>query len=253
MGVLSRFATYIKSLMSSFLDRAEEPGMALDYSYEKQLEQLQNLRRALADVVTNEMRLRLQEAQMQAQMQKLETQASEALSANREDLARQALERRQGLQEYVATFDQQITQLKAQQQKFADMEERLAARVEAFHTQKEMVKAQYGAAQAQVKIQEAATGLSEDMADVQLSMQRAQDKVLQMQARAGALDQLIESGQLQEIGPGAQDELSRQLATISNQAVVDQQLAALKAQTRLPSGTEQVRQLPSADTQPDET
>jgi phage shock protein A len=119
--------------------------------------------------------------------------------------------------------------------------------VEAFHAQKEMVKAQYGAAQAQVKIQEAATGLSEDMADMQLAMQRAQDQVLQMQARASALDQLIDSGQLREIGPGAQDELSRQLAAISDKGAVDQQLAALKAQLQLPAGQSQQTPLPSGE------
>ncbi len=245
MGVLSRFSTYIKSLMSSFLDHAEDPSMTLDYSYQKQLEQLQNLRRSIADVVTNEKRLELQQAQVHQQMDKLDGQARQALAANREDLARLAIERRQGLQTQLATFDQQVQQLKAQQQKFVDMEQRLSTRVESFRTQKEMVKAQYGAAQAQVRIQEAATGISEEMADVNLAVQRAQDKVLQMQARADAMDELTQSGTLQEIGPGAQDSLDRQLAAITNKSDVDQQLAALKAQMQLPSGGEQ-QQLPPA-------
>jgi phage shock protein A len=245
VGVLSRFSTYIKSLMSSFLDRAEDPGMTLDYSYQKQLEQLQNLRRSIADVVTNEKRLELQEAQIHQQMDKLDSQARQALAANREDLARLALERRQGLQAQLATFDQQVEQLKAQQQKFVEMEQRLSTRVESFRTQKEMVKAQYGAAQAQVRIQEAATGISEEMADVNLAVERAQDKVLQMQARANAMDELTQSGTLQEIGPGAQDSLDRQLAAISNKSDVEQQLAALKAEMQLPSGGEQ-QQLPPA-------
>lgn len=247
MGVLSRFSTYIKSVMSSILDRAEDPGMTLDYSYQKQLEQLQNLRRSIADVVTNEKRLELQQAQIEQQMQKLDGQARQALSANREDLARLALERKQGLQEQITTFDQQIQQLKAQQQKFVEMEQRLSTRVESFRTQKEMVKAQYGAAQAQVKIQEAATGISEEMTDVNLAVQRAQDKVLQMQARANAMDELTSSGTLQEIGPGSQDTLDRQLAAISNKSEVEQQLAALKAQMQLPSGEQQTPQLPPAD------
>jgi phage shock protein A len=247
VGVLSRFSTYIKSVMSSFLDRAEDPGMTLDYSYQKQLEQLQNLRRSIADVVTNEKRLELQEAQIQQQMDKLDGQARQALAANREDLARLALERKQGLQQQIGTFDQQIQQLKAQQAKFVEMEQRLSTRVESFRTQKEMVKAQYGAAQAQVKIQEAATGISEEMTDVNLAVQRAQDKVLQMQARASAMDELTQSGTLQEIGPGAQDSLDRQLATISNQGEVDRQLAALKEQMQLPSGNEQQQQLPSGE------
>src|SRR5690242_19664667 len=94
VGVLSRFSNYIKTVMSSFLDRAEDPGQTLDYSYQKQLEQLQNLRRSIADVVTSEKRLELQQAQVTAQMDKLDGQARQALAANREDLARLALERR---------------------------------------------------------------------------------------------------------------------------------------------------------------
>jgi phage shock protein A len=124
------------------------------------------------------------------------------------------------------------------------MEQRLSTRVEAFRSQKEMVKAQYGAAQAQVKIQEAATGISEEMTDVNLAVQRAQDKVLQMQARASAMDELMDSGTLQEIGPGSQDPLDRQLAQISNKSEVDSQLAALKSQMQLPSGDQAPKQLP---------
>lgn len=247
MGVLSRFSNYIKTVMSSFLDRAEDPGQTLDYSYQKQLEQLQNLRRSIADVVTSEKRLELQQAQITSQIDKLDGQARTALGAGREDLARLALERKQSLQQQIATFDTQITQLKDQQQKFVTMEQRLSARVETFRTQKEMVKAQYGAAQAQVKIQEAASGISEEMSDVNLAVERAQDKVLQMQARAQAMDELTASGTLPEIGPGGGDYLDRQLAQISGGTAVDQELAHMKAQMQLPSGEQSAPpQLPPA-------
>ncbi|HEU5347419.1 MAG TPA: PspA/IM30 family protein [Ktedonobacterales bacterium] len=236
MGVLSRFTNYIKMVMSSFLDRAEDPALALDYSYEKQLEQLQALRRSIADVVTNEKRLELQQAQLTQQIDKLDGQARQAITMGREDLARLALERKQGLQVQIGQFGTQIEQLKAQQAKFVEMEQRLNARVESFRTQKEMVKAQYGAAQAQVKIQEAATGISEEMSDVNLAVQRAQDKVLQMQARASALDELTASGTLAEIGPGATDQLDRELQQLSSQTDVDRQLAEMKAQMQLPAG-----------------
>ena len=232
MGVFSRFTNYIKTVMSSFLDRAEDPGQTLDYSYQKQNEQLQNLRRSIADVVTSEKRLELQEAQINAQIEKLDGQARQALGANREDLARLALERKQALQTQIGTFDQQIATLKEQQQKFVVMEQRLSSRVEAFRTQKEMVKAQYNAAQAQVKIQEAASGISEEMGDVNMAVERAQDKVLQMQARANAMDELTQSGTLPELGSG--DALDRQLAQLSSQSDVDQELATLKAQMQLP-------------------
>ncbi|MEO7000513.1 MAG: PspA/IM30 family protein [Ktedonobacterales bacterium] len=249
MGVLSRFTNYIKTVMSSFLDRSEDPGQTLDYSYEKQLEQLQNLRRSIADVVTNEKRLELQKAQLQTQSEKWDEGARKALAANNDELARAALERKQAIQSQLSGFDTQIEQLKAQQDKFLVMQQRLTASVEAFRTQKEMVKAQYGAASAQVKIQEAASGLSEQMADVNLAVQRAQDRVLTMQARASALDELTSSGALPEIGPGGTvDPLERQIAQLSNQSSVDSELASLKAQMQLPSGGSQQAQLPPAST-----
>ncbi|HEX8034887.1 MAG TPA: PspA/IM30 family protein [Ktedonobacterales bacterium] len=235
MGVFSRFTNYIKTVMSSFLDRAEDPGQTLDYSYQKQLEQLQNLRRSIADVVTSEKRLELQEAQINAQIERFDSQARQALAQGRDDLARLALERKQGLQTQIATFDTQIAQLKDQQQKFVTMEQRLSARVESFRTQKEMVKAQYGAAQAQVRIQEAVTGISEEMSDVNLAVERAQDKVLQMQARASAMDELAESGTLPEIGARPGDDIDRQLKAMSGQSDVDRELAAMKSQLQIES------------------
>jgi phage shock protein A len=252
VGVFSRFSNFIKTKMSAFLDQAEDPGQTLDYSYQKQLEQLQQLRKSIVDVTMNEKRLELQQAQINAQVDKLDQQARLALGQNREDLARVALERKQGLQAQVTTFDQQIEQLKAQQAKFVEMEQRLSARVESFRTQKDMVKAQYSAAQAQVKIQEAASGISEEMSDVNLAVQRAQDRVLQMQARADALDELTASGTLPEIGAPGTSDIDRQLAALTTNQAVDSELAALKSQMQLPSGSasSQQAQLPAGGSTP---
>jgi phage shock protein A len=249
VGVLSRFTNYIKTVMSSFLDRAEDPGQTLDYSYQKQLEQLQNLRRSIADVVTSEKRLELQQAQITTQIDKYDDSARKALQLGNEDLARAALERKQGLQAQIGTFEQQIGQLKDQQQKFMVMEQRLSSRVEAFRTQKEMVKAQYGAAQAQVRIQEAAGGISEEMSDVNLAVERAQDKVLQMQARAQALDELTAQGTLPQIGSSA-DSIDAQLAQLSSKSEVDRQLEELKSQMQLPGAQQGPAQLPPASSTP---
>jgi phage shock protein A len=232
VGLLSRFTTFIKAKFSAAMDRAEDPNETLDYSYQKQLEQLQNLRRSIADVVTSEKRLELQQAQVNSQMEKLDGQARAAVQQGRDDLARLALERKGALQGQLDAFNQQITQLKAQQERFVEMERRLSARVEAFRTQKEMVKAQYNAAQAQVKIQESVTGISEEMNDVNLAVQRAQDKVLSMQARANAMDQLVDQGTIPELLQPGQDDIDRQLAQISSKSAVDDQLAQLKSQVQ---------------------
>src|SRR5437667_6014619 len=97
-GLMSRASTIVKAKLSKLLDRAEDPGETLDYSYEKQLELLQNVKRGIADVATAKKRLELQTAQLEQSIVKLETQAREALAAGREDLARQALERKAAVQ-----------------------------------------------------------------------------------------------------------------------------------------------------------
>ncbi len=250
MGFFSRLATFFRIRAESALNRAEDPGQVMDYSYGKQLEQLQNLKRSIADVVTNEKRLEMQQSQLQQQMDKLDGQAMQALQANREDLARMALQRKETLLMQINGFEQQIAQLREQETRLVTMERQISSRVEAFRTQKEMVKAQYGAAQAQVKINEAVTGISQEMSEMNLAMQRAQDKVLSMQARANAMDALIEQGTLGEqglLGPGSNDPLERELHQISAQQNVEAQLQAMKQQMQLGGSKSQPRQLEGPD------
>jgi phage shock protein A len=236
MGFFSRLLTFFRIRAESALDKAENPGQVMDYSYGKQLEQLQNLRRSIADVVTNEKRLEMQQTQLQQQMNKLDSQAMTALQANREDLARMALQRKETIVAQLSSYEQQLAQLRAQEERLVTMERNISSRVEAFRTQKEMVKAQYGAAQAQVKINEAVTGISQEMSEMNLAMQRAQDKVLSMQARANAMEALIEQGTLGEqglLGAGSGDTLDRELHQLTAQQNVEAQLQAMKQQIQL--------------------
>src|SRR5436190_8115769 len=246
MGFFSRLATFFNIRANAALDKAEDPGQVMDYSYSKQVEQLQQLRRSIADVVTNEKRLEMQQAQLIEKTNKLDQQALQALQVNREDLARMALQRKETLVQQINSFEQQIAQLRAQEEKLITMERTISARVQAFRTQKEMVKAQYGAAQAQVKINEAVTGISQEMSEMNLAMQRAQDKVLSMQARANAMDTLIEEGTLGDqglLGPGSNDPLDHELRQISAQQNVESQLEAMKQQMQLEGPNTQQRQL----------
>src|SRR5262249_32548002 len=190
-GLMSRASTVVKAKLSKMLDRAENPAETLDYSYEKQLELLQNVKRGIADVVTAKKRLELQETQLQQSVVKLDSQAREAGAAGREGLARQGPARKAGPhQQRQALRHQAAQQLQQQQEKLVASEKTLSAKVEAFRTQKETIKAQYSAAEAQVRIGEAATGIGEQMADTGLAIQRAKDKTEQMQARASAIDEL---------------------------------------------------------------
>jgi len=227
-GLMSRMSMIVKSKFSKALDRAENPNETLDYSYEQQLQQLQNVRRGIADVTTAKKRLELQYASMQQQVDKLDGQARDALKANREDLAREALTRKSAVEAQLADIMTQGQQLEAQQQKLIEGQQTLQAKVESFRTQKEVIKAQYNAAEAQVRISEAATGIGEDMADVGLAIERAKDKTQQMQARANAVEELTASGALQDYTGG--DDIDRQLKAISSSTQVDDELAQMKAE-----------------------
>src|SRR6266567_1199334 len=155
MGIFSRLATLFRIRANAALDKAEDPGQVMDYSYSKQLEQLQQLRRSIADVVTQEKRLEMQQSQLLEKSNKIDTQAQQALMAGREDLARMALQRKETLVLQLNGYEQQIAQLHTQEERLVTMERNVSARIETFSTQKEMVKAQYNAAQAQVKVNEA--------------------------------------------------------------------------------------------------
>ena len=228
-GLMGRATTIVKAKFSKALDRAENPNETLDYSYEEQLRQLQNVKRGIADVATAKKRLELQYTSMQQQVEKLDGQARAALAANREDLAREALARKAAVQAQLESIMQQGQQLEAQQAKLVEGSQTLQAKIEAFRTQKEVIKAQYSAAEAQVKIGEAASGIGEHMADVGLAVQRAKDKTEQMQARASAIDELTAAGTLEDYTSQG-DDLDRQLSQISQGSQVDSELAKMKAE-----------------------
>lgn len=231
MGLMSRFSMIVRSKASKVLDKAEDPRETLDYSYEKQLEMLQKVRRGVADVATSKKRLELQAAKLEQSVQKLDGQARTALQQGREDLARVALERKKGIQLQLQGLDEQRAQLQTEQDKLVVAEQRLTAKVEAFRTRKETIKAQYTAAEAQAGIGEALTGVSEDMADVGLAIERAENKTETMRARAGAIDELIESGVLDDVTSiGGGDSIDRELAQLQVTGGVDDELSRMKAE-----------------------
>lgn len=229
MGLMGRFTTIVRAKASKLLDRAEDPRETLDYSYEKQLEMLQKVRRGVADVATSKKRLELQAAKLEQSVEKLDGQARQALQQGREDLARAALERKKNVQLQLQSIDEQRAQLQAEQDKLVIAEQRLTAKVEAFRTRKETIKAQYTAAEAQTKIGEAVTGVSEEMADVGLAIERAENKTETLRARAGAIDELIESGALTDLTDG-RDSIDRELEQLSVAGGVDAELEKLKAE-----------------------
>jgi len=232
-------STVIKAKISRMLDRAEDPGETLDYGYNKQLELLQNVKKGIADVVTAKKRIQMQAQKHEQTIVKLDTQARQALAQGREDLARLALERKSALQAELQSLDTQVQELEAQQEKLVENEKKMRQKIEAFRTKKEVIKAQYSASEAQVRISEAASGVGEQMADLGMAMQRAEEKTENMRARANAVEELEAAGTFDDItalGSGGQDDIDRELAQLSSGAVVDDELAKMKAELGSGSG-----------------
>jgi phage shock protein A len=239
-GTSGRFTTVIKAKISRLLDKAEDPGETLDYSYQKQLESLQNVKKGIADVVTSKKRLQMQSKTIEKSIVKLDTQARQALAQGREDLARTALERKNLAQTELQSLDQQIGELESQQTALIENEKQMPAKIETFRTKKEVIKAQYSAAEAQVRISEAANGVGEQMADLGLAIQRAEDKTENMKARASAVEELEKAGafdDLTALGSGGTDDIDRELAQLSAGGEVDSELEKMKAEIGSGGGT----------------
>jgi len=232
MSLWQRMTMIFRSKANKVLDRAEDPRETLDYSYARQQELLAKVRRGVADVATSRKRVEIQANQLEQQSAKLQSQAEKAIEMGREDLAREALTRKSALTGQISDLQAQHAQLQGEEEKLTLAQQRLQAKVESFRTRKETIKATYTAAEAQTRINEAFSGISEEMGDVGMAIQRAEDKTAQMQARAGAIDELIASGALDDASAiGRGDDISRELEAMSSQSDVESELARLKARS----------------------
>jgi phage shock protein A len=235
MSLMKRMSLIFRSKANKAMDRAEDPRETLDYSYQRQLDLLSKVRRGVADVATSRKRVELQIAQLQQQSDKLQGQAEKAIQMDREDLAREALTRKSGLTGQIEDLKAQHANLQGEEEKLTLAQQRLQAKVESFRTRKETIKATYTAAEAQTRIGEAMSGIGEEMGDVGLAIQRAEDKTAQMQARAGAIDELIASGALDDASSlNRGDDISRELEALSSQSDVESELARLKGVSAAP-------------------
>jgi phage shock protein A len=230
VGLAKRISTIFQAKSNAALNKIEDPRQTLDLSYEQQLENLTKVKRAVADVATARKRIEIQAEQLKSQGDKLAEQAKAALSQGNEPLAREALTRREAIATQLKDLDTQHATIVEQQDKLTQTAQRLQTEVEAFRTRKETIKATYTAAEASAHINEAVSGISTSMTDAGAAMQRAQDKVAEMQARSGALDELLASGTLTDLTASPTDDIQAQLDKAGTSSNIDAQLAALKTQ-----------------------
>ena len=229
MSLFQRAHEIVQAKANKALDAAEQPDEMLDLSYQQMLDQITQVRRGLVDIAASRKQIELQEQQLQHSADHLQGQAAAALSQGREDLAREALSRKAAAQAQIDAMEPQHEQLTEQEEKLEHTLEALQKRVNDFRTQKEVLKAEYTAAKAESSVNESVAGISRDSGDMSDALQRAQDKIATMQARAGAVDELLQSGVLEDVG-GDTDDIQQELDEAGSAAEVDKELAALKAQ-----------------------
>jgi phage shock protein A len=218
MTLFQRAHDILQAKTNKALDAAEKPDEMLDLSYEDMQDQIARVRRGLVDIAASRRQTELQGQQLQHSADHLQDQAKAALAQGNEQLAREALSRRAAAQGQIDDLAGQRDELADQEQKLEHTLEVMQKRVSDFRTHKEVLKAQYSVAEAQASPGDPGTGL-----------QRALDQVATMQARAGAVDELIQSGVLEDVG-GDTDEIQEELDQAGSAADVDRQLAALKAE-----------------------
>lgn len=248
MSIMKRMTMIFQAKANKALDDREDPREVLDYSYQKQLELLTKVRRGVADVATSRKRIELQMQGLQQQADKLTEQGRKALTMNREDLAREALTRKSGVEQQLGDLRTQHANLQVEEEKLTLASQRLQAKVESFRTRKETIKATYTAAEAQTRIGEAFTGISEEMSDVGLAVQRAEDKTQQLQARSGAIDELLASGALDDPTGTAKDDITAELDRMASTSDVELELARMRAEIGGGEAPAAIEGAPAGDT-----
>jgi phage shock protein A len=227
--MFKRLMLILRAKLSSGVERAEDPAELLDYSYQRQLEQLYQMRRDVADLVTAKKRVARQRDRRQDQFIKLQTNARKALELGREDLARRALERKQLVGRELVDLAGQVSDLEYEQAQLVARWRDARATVERFRTRKEITKAQYASAKAQLAISEAAIGLSSGVRDAVLRIERTRDRLDDLTVRAAAMEELEHAGTLASIGSG-EDDIDRQLRQLTSGVSVDAELARMKSE-----------------------
>ncbi len=227
MGILNRVSIMFRAKVMGVVDRAEDPRETLAYACERQEQLLAEVRRSLVEVTASKHQLAAHIQRLEQRLPQLDDQAERAVAASREDLARQALERRQLADRQIIELRSQLEEVSSEEQKLRVAERRFASAVEAFRARRDLLSARYTAAEAQYEAQRSLAGLSGELTDLGAGIHRAEEKIERMQARATAIDQLLSSGALENLSG---DHIEEELRRHSDQQEISERLEELKKQ-----------------------
>jgi phage shock protein A len=223
-----RWNLLLKRSVGTLFAPAPDPRAAFADPGARQQLLLTEVQRALADLKDARHRLRTRTALVQEQLPRFEDQARQALRVGREDLARLALQRRQAAQAALNELGSQAREIETEEGKLALVEQRLTVQIEGLAARRQLLQARYSAAEAQVKIGEALTGLSGELAELGIELERAESRTGQMQARAAAIEEMVAEGVLHRIGTDPTAGMTEALDRLDSERAIEARLEALK-------------------------
>jgi phage shock protein A len=208
----------------------EDPRASLDYSLTRLEQNRREIARSLVEVSAARRRLVNQRDQLAAGQGRYEEQTAAAIKVGQDDLTRLALERKEESQAHQVELEINLDSLEHQEQNLKQSQLNLDRKIALFRSKKEELKAIYDSSQAQLRVDEALSGISEELADVGNTIERAEARIKAMQARADAIEGLVAEGVLTDMLEPDKDDLDRQLENIGRSQAVEEELARLKAE-----------------------
>ncbi len=214
--MFDRLVTFFKAVINSMLGRMENPQMMLEQTYKDLNDNVLQVRQAVAQAIASEKQLELQLQQNKDNVETWQNRATMAVSKGNDDLARQALQRKQ---QYMQAVTQLDTQLKTQKQATTSLRQKLTeleAELQKAYTKKQILIARDKAADATTKANEI---LSKTSASGTLNViENMENKVLEKELKAQALAEI------------ASDDLDKQFKNYEGRSDIETELLALKKQ-----------------------
>jgi len=228
MSLLNRCAKLFKQGADVFLTPAEDPRQGFSTPQNHQRNLLRQVKQALIETRAFSIQLGDRKSLLENRLSQLELKARQALQANREDLARLALHRRQAYCQEIEMLNQQIQETQREEERLQIVKSQLETQIETLQARQQVLNARYSAAEAQVRLNESLSGVSESFTDLGISLEEAEQRVELMQARAEAVNDLLEASVLEIPTFAEVDSFTQELNRFDDSQAIESQLAALK-------------------------
>lgn len=217
MGIFSRVSTLVKANINHLLNKAEDPEMMLNQIVEEMNQQLRKTKQQVAAAIADEKRLEKQYKSEQEEAQEWERKATLAVEKNNDELAREALKRKNEHSDLATEYKAQWEKQKEAVDKLKENLKGLERKIAEAERKKNLLIAKQKRAKAQKQIHETMSGMRDKSAFE--GFDRMEEKVADMEARADAAAEMSETEDVK---------LEDQFAELEKEGSVDDELAALK-------------------------